>query len=62
MICKKIKKERGVGGERENGESHIMPNCIWSLISSPINEEVLVPMLKFYSLLINIMWNFRWIS
>jgi len=34
----------------------------WSLISSPINEKILAPILKFYSLLINILWNFRWIS
>lgn len=54
-----VKKKNQTGGKKK---SSIIQNCIWSLISSPINEKILAPTLKFYSLLINIMWNFRWIS
>lgn len=49
-------------GEKKKKKKQYNTKLHWSLISSPINEKILAPILKFYSLLINIMWNFRWIS
>lgn len=61
-ISCKNKVEEGKKKNQTGGKKQYNAKLHWSLISSPINEKILAPILKFYSLLINIMWNFRWIS